>query len=114
MSFIYSRQNLRGLDKTLQRVFEILPGLLGLFLVGVVLSYACLRTGALYLSIGLHAGWIFGLQTLSMFGRYQRRDLGWFFGASEPKIVSGVATWIGILAILAVVHWITRTRESNR
>jgi CAAX protease family protein len=93
---------------------EILPGLVGLFLVGVVLSYACLRTGALYLSIGLHAGWIFGLQTLSMFGRYQRRDLGWFFGASEPKIVSGVATWIGILAVLAVVHWITRTRESNR
>ncbi|WP_169703713.1 CPBP family intramembrane glutamic endopeptidase [Candidatus Kuenenia stuttgartensis] len=31
----------------------------GLFIVGVVLSYAYLKTNSLYLSIGLHAGWIF-------------------------------------------------------
>ncbi len=91
---------------------RILPGLTGLFLVGVVLSYAVLRTGVLYLSIGLHAGWIFGLQTLGIFGKYQRAELGWFFGASEPKIVSGVATWIGILAVLIAVHWITKARKS--
>jgi hypothetical protein len=93
---------------------EILPGLLGLFLVGLALSYAFLRTGVLYLSIGLHAGWISGLQTLGMFGRYQRRELGWFFGASEPKIVSGVVTWIGILGVIAMVHWITSARKSDR
>ena len=92
---------------------EILPGLMGLFLVGLALSYAFLRTGALYFSVGLHAGWIFGLQTLGMFGRYRRSELGWFFGAGEPKIVSGIATWVGILAVIAVVHWIT-ARKSDR
>jgi membrane protease YdiL (CAAX protease family) len=93
---------------------EILPGLFGLFLIGVALSYAFLRTGSLYLAIGLHAGWVFGLKTLEIFGRAPRRDLGWFFGASHPKIVSGVATWIGVLIVLAVIHWLTRNRKPNR
>jgi membrane protease YdiL (CAAX protease family) len=93
---------------------EILPGLIGLFLIGAALSYAFLRTGSLYLSIGLHAGWIFSLKTLGIFGRYPRKELGWVFGASHPRIVSGVVTWIGILIVLVVIHWITRHRQPNR
>ena len=87
---------------------EIFPGVIGLFLIGVALSYAFFRTGSLYLSIGLHAGWVFGLKILEVFGRAPRRDLGWIFGASNPKIVSGAATWIGVLIVLAVIHWLTR------
>ncbi len=89
----------------------ILPGLVGLFLIGLVLSYALLRTRSLYLSIGLHAGWVFGIKTLSLYGDFNRADLGWAFGA-KPKIVSGVVTWIGILLVGAAVHFMTRKNKS--
>jgi membrane protease YdiL (CAAX protease family) len=87
---------------------ELLPGIIGLFLIGVVLSYALARTGNLYLSIGLHAGWIFGLKTFRVFGNFTRQDLGWAFGSTDPKIVSGVVTWIGILLVAVAIRRITR------
>jgi hypothetical protein len=33
------------------------------------------------------------------------------FGSSDPKFVSGVATWAGILLVALAVHWITRNRS---
>jgi membrane protease YdiL (CAAX protease family) len=89
----------------------ILPGIVGLFLIGIVLSYALVRTGSLYLSIGLHAGWVFAIKTLPLYGYFTRDDLGWVFGA-KPKLVSGAATWLGILLVGAVVHIMTRRRVS--
>ncbi len=87
---------------------EILPGLIGLFIIGLVLSYAFFRTRTLYLSIGLHAGWVFALKIMRVFGEFERGDLGWAFGSTDPKIVSGVVTWMGILAVGVVVHFMTR------
>jgi uncharacterized protein len=89
---------------------NVLPGMFGLFLLGIVLSYAFLRTGNLYLPIGLHAGWIFSLKSMRVFGDYIRENLGWLFGSTDPKIVSGVATWIGLISVLLLVHWWTRNR----
>ncbi len=89
----------------------LLPGLFGLFLMGFVLCYAYLRTGSLYLSIGLHAGWVFGLKTIRLFGNYNREQLGWLFGSTDPRLASGVSAWIGILAVGVIVHWITRERQ---
>ena len=88
----------------------LFPGLLGLYLIGAVLCYAFERTGTLYLSIGLHAGWIFSLKTLRVFGDFRRNDLGWLFGSTDPKIVSGVVTWIGILLVGVAVSRVTRRR----
>jgi membrane protease YdiL (CAAX protease family) len=90
---------------------EILPGVIGLFIIGLVLSYALWRTGALYLSIGLHAGWVFALKIMRVFGEFERADLGLLFGSTDPKVVSGVATWIGIALVGVVVHFITQKRE---
>lgn len=89
---------------------RLFPGLLGLFLIGAVLCYAFERTGTLYLAIGLHAGWIFSLKTLRVFGDFRRGDLGWLFGSTDPKIVSGVVTWLGILLVGVAVSRITRRR----
>ena len=88
----------------------LLPGIFGLFLIGVVLSYALIRTGNLYLGIGLHAGWVFSLKTMRVFGDFTRDDLGWIFGDTDPKFVSGVATWVGILLVGVAVHFVTRSR----
>ena len=89
---------------------RLFPGLLGLSLIGAVLCYAFARTGTLYLSIGLHAGWIFSLKTLRVFGDFRRDDLGWMFGSTDPKIVSGVVTWVGIVLVGVAVGLITRRR----
>jgi len=91
----------------------ILPGILGLFLIGVVLSYALVRTGKLYLSIGLHAGWIIALKSLRVFGDFRREDLGWLFGSTDPKIVSGVATFIGVAVVGFAVHLATKNRSGR-
>lgn len=91
----------------------LLPGLLGLFLIGMVLSYAFSRTGSLYLSMGLHAGWVFGLKTIRVYGDFRREDLGWLFGSTDPKLVSGVAVWIVILVVGITVHCITRNRAAR-
>jgi membrane protease YdiL (CAAX protease family) len=101
----------RHLFTTFHPFFEpatILPGLIGLFLIGVVLSYALVRTGNLYLSIGIHAGWIIGLKTIRVFGEYARQDLGWLFGVADPKIVSGVAAWIGVVLVGVAIAGLTR------
>ena len=84
----------------------------GLFLIGLVLCYAFERTGNLYLAIGLHAGWIFGLKTIRVFGDYSRQNLGWLFGSINPKIVSGIATWLGVVLVGIIIHRLIATRAS--
>jgi membrane protease YdiL (CAAX protease family) len=87
---------------------ELLPGFFSLFLIGVVLSYALARTRNLYLPIGLHAGWIIALKMVRVVGDFSRQELGWAFGSSDPKIVSGVVTWLAILLVALAVHRLTR------
>jgi len=89
---------------------SLFPGFFGYFLLGMVLCYAFFRTRSLYLCIGIHAGLVFGRKTLTLFGDYRDKDLGWLFGESDPKFVSGVATWMVILFVGFMVYWITRKR----
>lgn len=89
---------------------SLFPGFFGLFLLGMILCYAFFRTRSLYLSIGIHAGLVFGRKTLTLFGSYDDKNLDWLFGESEPRFVSGVATWIVVLLVGFVVYWITRKR----
>jgi membrane protease YdiL (CAAX protease family) len=92
---------------------SILPGIFGLFLIGIIVSFALVRTGKLYLSIGLHAGWIISIKSLRVFGDFRREDLGWLFGSTDPKIVSGVATFIGLALVGVAVHYVTRSRSGR-
>lgn len=92
----------------------ILPSFFGLFLLGLVLSFAFYRTGSLYLSIGLHAGWVFSVKSILIFGDYRRRDLGWLFGALRPSFLSGVVVWIAFLAVGFMVYCVTRRRHGLR
>jgi membrane protease YdiL (CAAX protease family) len=86
----------------------LIPGLIGLFLIGAVLSYAVERTGNLHLSIGLHAGWIVAIRSVRIVGDFSRRELGWAFGATDPKIVSGVVTWLVVLLVAVAIVRLTR------
>jgi membrane protease YdiL (CAAX protease family) len=106
-------RHLAGTFKPFLEPLEIAPGVFGLFLIGIVLSYAIVRTGSLYLSIGLHAGWVFALKSMRVFGDFTRGDLGWLFGSTDPKIVSGVVTWIGIALVGLAVYRLTRGRSDS-
>ena len=92
---------------------EVFPRFVGLFLIGLVLSYAVMRSHTLFLAMGLHAGWVFSIKIDRVFGDYARRDLGWMFGSSGPKIVGGVITWLGILSVAVAVHVLTRRRAQK-
>ncbi|ODS31869.1 MAG: hypothetical protein SCARUB_03014 [Candidatus Scalindua rubra] len=81
--------------------FKNLPSIIGLFLVGVVLSYAFIKTKSLYLSIGLHSGWVFMMKADSLFLVRIREKLGWLFG--DSKLVTGILIWFFLLCVLMVI-----------
>ncbi len=53
---------------------QVIPGFFNLTLVGAILALAYQRTGNLYFSMGLHAGWIFWLRSVR--GGYYRKGGG--------------------------------------
>ena len=55
----------------------VLGGFTTLFVIGVVLAQARLSTRSLWLSIGLHAGWILGSQSFGKFATRQLLLLPW-------------------------------------
>ena len=85
---------------------DILPSVIGLFLVGVVLSYACLRTKSLYLAMGLHAGWVFLIQMNRFFFDHIKTNLTWFFG--DSKVVTGMLGWSLLIVTLFLVRFVTK------
>jgi uncharacterized protein len=73
----------------------VIPGFFSLTLVGIMLGLAYERTGNLYFSIGLHAGWVLWLKLLGVLAREVSRDRRWFFGSE--KLIDG---WLGLLILL--------------
>ncbi len=79
---------------------ESFTGFLNLALAGAILGLAYQRTGNLYFSIGLHAGWIFCLK-LSKEVTCPATDRGWLWGTE--KLVDGWLALPLLLVVLAVV-----------
>lgn len=85
----------------------ILPSVIGLFLIGVVLSYAYLRTRSLYFSIGLHAGWVFLIKTNGSFLRYAGTNYRWLYG--DKDVITGLLGWVMLVVTLFLVYLVTKT-----
>jgi uncharacterized protein len=69
------------------------PGFFTLMVAGLMLGWAYQKTGALYFSMGLHAGWIFWLKS---YNYISQPGVGspWFWGTS--KLVDG---WMALAAL---------------
>lgn len=78
-------------------VQEIIPGFFNLALAGAILGVAYQRTGNLYVSIGLHAGWIFWLKSYNTLTTGVAGARAWFWGSG--KLIDG---WL-VLPLLALV-----------
>ncbi len=71
-------------------------GFVTLFLAGCILGLAYVRTRALYLSIGLHAGWVLANEFARWLGTYQ--------------IVEDKAAWPVLAVMLVLVAWLCRNK----
>ena len=86
----------------------VVGGFVTLFLVGLVLGWARGRTQALWLPIGLHAGWVFGLKTFSHVSRH----------TAPGNLVIGDDLLHGLAPVVAVLLtgflvWLVLRRESH-
>jgi len=81
-----------------------------LFLIGCVLADARVLTRSLWLSIGLHAGWILGSGTFSLLARRQALALPWLGKNLLVGIIPlGVATFTWII----MRTWLKHDRASK-
>ncbi len=78
----------------------LVPGFFSLTLAGVLLGLAYQRTGNLYFSIGLHAGWIFWLKIFGAFTADVPQTAAWFWGTG--KMIDGWLAFIVLALTLAV------------
>jgi CAAX protease family protein len=82
-----------------------LPSLGGLVLVGIVLSYACLRTKSLYFAVGLHTAWVFLIKTNKILFDHKGSKLNWLFG--DSNVVTGVLGWGLLIVTLILIKLVT-------
>jgi membrane protease YdiL (CAAX protease family) len=82
---------------------------LTLFAVGLALVYARIRTGALWLSIGLHTGWVFGLKwfsALTLTTKWLRR--GQYLPWVGENLKVGLCSLLVISATGVLAVWLSR------
>lgn len=89
------------------QVRQTLPQLPGLWLMGMVLTLACLcDRGNLGLAIGLHAGWIWGFTSLNSVGRlsYSNQVPKWITGIADQPLagVVGIVMLLAVAGVLAI------------
>ncbi len=82
-------------------VQKLVPGFFALTLVGALLALAYQRTGNLYFSIGLHAGWIFWLKSYGVLTGAAGGASVWFWGTG--KLIDGWLAFVVLLATLVIV-----------
>jgi hypothetical protein len=86
----------------------LLPTFVGLFLLGIVLAEAFLRTGTVYFSIGLHAGFVVGAKMWPHMTSGGLRLPAWLGGYGPQPLISGVAAWTVAIALLVLIRPLTR------
>jgi hypothetical protein len=89
----------------------LVPDFFNLTLVGILLGLAYQRTGNLYFSIGLHAGWVFWLKTCGAFTATAPRASTWFWGTD--KMIDGWLALIVLAIVLVLFKFLPFGRKSE-
>lgn len=82
---------------------QIVPGFFNLTVAGVLLALAYQRTGNLYFSIGLHAGWIFWLKSYGAITTDVAGANTWLWGTG--KMIDG---WLALAVLSLTLVFFTR------
>ena len=88
----------------------LVPGFFNLMLVGILLGLAYQRTGNLYFSIGLHAGWIFWVKIYDTFTADAPGAAIWFWGTG--KMVDGWLAFFVLVAALLIFKFLPLDKRS--
>ena len=102
-SALYSLVHVKSPTWTLMSGME----LIGLFLLGIVLSLSTLRTRQVYVAIGLHAALAYGARVNKLVIVVNKSSLDWLVGTS--RLINGVASWVALLVIAAVIVGCSRS-----
>lgn len=89
-------------------VETLVPAFLNLTLAGVILGLAYARTGDLWASIGIHAGWIFWLRFYGFLTKAVPGVDQWFWGTR--KLIDGWMAFAALVVVLAAVLALSRRR----
>jgi len=81
---------------------QLAYGFLALAIIGAILGVSTWRTRSLWLAIGLHAGWVFGQQTLNLFARFSVKPPDSAYPWIGPPVVSGMVP-TGIWPLAAIL-----------
>ncbi len=81
------------------------PACFTLLLAGAILALAYQRTGTLFMSIGLHAGWIFWLTAYRSLTREAAGAARWLWGGD--KLIDG---WLPFFLLALVLAGLWRAR----
>jgi len=92
-------------------IHALVPDFFNLTLVGVLLGVAYQRTGNLYFSIGLHAGWVFWLKTYGAFTVTAGGATTWFWGTG--KMIDGWLALIVLSTVLVLFKFLPSGRKSE-
>lgn len=74
------------------------PELLGLALLGLLLAVVRLRSGSLWIPIGIHAAWVAVFRIGRLFFHLRPKP-AWLVGPGWPPLIGGIAAWVGILVM---------------
>lgn len=86
---------------------KALPTLVGLAAFGSLLAWARLRSGSLWLPVGIHAGWVAVFRMGRLFFEIERTP-AWLVGPGWPPVVGGTA---GLVAVL--ITWLLLRRARS-
>lgn len=77
----------------------VLPALVSLTGLGALLAWCYVRSGSLFLPIGVHAGAVAGLRLWLAMTCGNGEKLDWLFGSGAFELVNGAAAWplLGLL-----------------
>ena len=92
------------------RVEMLVPEFFNLTLAGLLLGGAFQRTGALYASMSLHAGWIFWLKLFGYSTVEGEAGAAWFWGSA--RLMDGWLAFAVLLASITSIRWLPSKRET--
>jgi uncharacterized protein len=84
----------------------LVPAFFTLFVAGAILALAYQRSGALFFSIGLHAGWIFWLKACRLLFRQSGPERAWW---GSDNLIDG---WMSLLILIFVLCLVARRKQS--
>ena len=99
----------RFFDPVLTEPLRNAPAFLGLFIAGIVFANCYLYSGRLFLSTGLHAGWVFIYKMDGLFLDNPSIGSKWLYGSG--KIIDGLLAQLIVVLFALAVFLLLKTRS---